>query len=84
MVTRRLRRGQDIRRSNKGDFGNAETASGILSLIKASIALDKGIVPPLRQLDEQNPGNFEGFFAPLTHPLILDAEDRISVKSLRY
>lgn len=71
--------------SNKGNFGNAETASGILSLIKASIALDKGIVPPLRQLDEPNPEcNFEGRFAPLTRPLTLDAEDRIGVTSLGY
>ena len=72
--------------SNKGNFGNAETASGMLSLIKASLAIDKGIVPPLRELGEINGLiDLEGLcLMPLTTPLKLEEEDRIGVTALGY
>ena len=38
--------------SNKENFGNTEAASGLLSLMKASISLSLGVVPPLPNLKE--------------------------------
>lgn len=40
--------------SNKGTFGNSETASGLFLLIKASLGIYKGIVPLMRDLGELN------------------------------
>ena len=70
--------------SNKGNFGNAEAASGLLSLIKASLAISKGIVPPLQAWTAPNPLiDFEQLgFRPLTTHLELKAEDRIGVTAL--
>ena len=70
--------------SNKGTFGNAEAASGLLSLIKASLAISKGVVPPLKNWRVPNPLiNFEQLrFYPLVTPLRLAPEDRIGVTAL--
>ena len=70
--------------SNKGNFGHAEAASGLLSLIKASLAISNGVVPPLRTWTAPNPLiDFEGTgFRPLTAPLELDTEDRVGVTAL--
>ncbi|KAB8255140.1 hypothetical protein BDV32DRAFT_154554 [Aspergillus pseudonomiae] len=71
--------------SNKGNCGNSETASGLMSVIKASLSLARGVVPPLRELGETNPScDFTGRFRPLTSALKLDAADRIGVTSLGY
>lgn len=71
--------------SNKGNCGNAETASGLLSVIKASLALSRGVVPPLRELEKTNPScDFTGRFRPLTGALKLATQDRIGVTSLGY
>lgn len=40
--------------SNKGNFGNSEAASGMMSLIKAALAVHRGTVPPMRQLGDVN------------------------------
>ena len=70
--------------SNKGNFGNAEAASGLLSLIKASVALSKGVVPPLQDWHAPNSLiDFDGLgFYPLTTPLKLEVEDRLGVTAL--
>ena len=70
--------------SNKGNFGNAEAASGLLSLIKASLAISKGVVPPLQTWNAPNPLiNFEELgFRPLTTHLELNTDDRIGVTAL--
>ena len=69
--------------SNKGNFGNAESASGLLSLMKASLALSTG-VPPLQTWSAPNPLiDFDGLgFRPLTAQLELDGEDRLGVTAL--
>ncbi|KAI3325757.1 hypothetical protein HD806DRAFT_456275 [Xylariaceae sp. AK1471] len=41
--------------SNKGNFSNTEAASGLLSLIKASLVLSRSVILPLRELKEPNP-----------------------------
>lgn len=72
--------------SNKGNFGNAEAASGLISLIKAALALRNGVVPPLRQLGEVN-GLIDlgkGCVRPLTSHLKLGSEDRVGVTALGY
>ena len=70
--------------SNKGNFGNAEAASGLLSLIKTPLAISKGVIPPLRTWNAPNPLiRFEATnFHPLTTHLELDTEDRIGVTAL--
>ncbi|KAL6866355.1 hypothetical protein ACO1O0_002463 [Amphichorda felina] len=40
--------------SNRGNFGNSEAASGMMSLIKAALAVHRGTVPPMRQLGDVN------------------------------
>lgn len=72
--------------SNKGNFGNSEAASGLFSLIKASLALSKGVVPPMRQLGECNDlmGVVEGSAQPLRSQLKLERGDRVGVTALGY
>ncbi|KAH9429665.1 Hybrid PKS-NRPS synthetase tas1 [Pyricularia oryzae] len=72
--------------SNKGNYGNTEAASGLLSLIKASMALNLGVVPPLPNLAEPNPKcEFEeSKFEPLGKQLALAPGDRVGVTSLGY
>ncbi|KAE8143523.1 hypothetical protein BDV38DRAFT_231552 [Aspergillus pseudotamarii] len=71
--------------SNKGNCGNSETASGLMSVIKASLSLTRGVVPPLRELGETNPAyDFTKRFRPLTSALKLGPTDRIGVTSLGY
>lgn len=40
--------------SNKGNFGITEAASGLLSLLKVSLAVSKGVVPPLETWSAPN------------------------------
>ena len=70
--------------SNRGNCGNAEAASGLLSLIKASLAISKGVVPPLETWNAPNPliGFENTNFHPLTTHLKLNNEDRIGVTAL--
>ena len=72
--------------SNKGNCGNSETASGLMSLIKASMAIHEGVVPPLRELGETNPMcDFESTrFRPLTEKMTLGVNDKVGVTSLGY
>ncbi|EGX94166.1 non-ribosomal peptide synthetase [Cordyceps militaris CM01] len=73
--------------SNKGNFGNAEAASGLFSLIKASLAVSRGVVPPLRQLGDCNElmGVAEGSTVqPLRKQLRLEKGDRVGVTALGY
>ena len=70
--------------SNKGNCGNAEAASGLVSLIKASLAISKGIIPPLRSWSAPNPLiDFDAVgLHPLTTHLSLGPEDRVGVTAL--
>ncbi len=72
--------------SNKGNFGNSETASGLTSLIKASLAVYKGVMPPMRQLGEINnlidPRKTR--VQPLRSHLKLVTGDRVGVTALGY
>jgi acyl transferase domain-containing protein len=71
--------------SNKGNFGNAEAASGLLSLIKASLGLSSSVIPPLRELKEPNSMcAFDSRLEPVTKPLSLDLNDRVGVTSLGF
>ncbi|KAI1318605.1 non-ribosomal peptide synthetase [Xylariaceae sp. FL0255] len=71
--------------SNKGNFGNAEAASGLLSLIKASLGLTKSVIPPLRELKEPNVlCGFDDRVEPLMKPLRLDTNARVGVTSLGF
>ena len=72
--------------SNKGNFGNAEAASGLFSLIKASLAISKGVVPPLETWNTPNPliGFENTDFHPLTTHLELDTKDWIGVTALGF
>ena len=70
--------------SNKGNFGNTEAASGLLSLLKVSLAVSQGVVPPLETWSAPNALiDFDdvGFY-PLTTHLKLDTEDRIGVTAI--
>lgn len=72
--------------SNKGNFGNSEAASGLFSLIKAALAVNKGIVPPMRQLGECNAlmEVSKASAQPLRTQLKLERGDRIGVTALGY
>lgn len=72
--------------SNKGNFGNSETASGMISLIKASLAVHKGVMPPMRQLGEVNSliNLSQTRVQPLRKHLKLEKGDRIGVTALGY
>ncbi|KAI0198863.1 thiolase-like protein [Astrocystis sublimbata] len=71
--------------SNKGNFGNAEATSGLLSLVKASLGLSKSVIPPLRELEEPSLlCGFDGQVKPLTEPLRLESGDRVGVTSLGF
>lgn len=72
--------------SNKGNFGNSEAASGLFSLIKATLALSKGVVPPMRQLGDCNElmGVLPTSAQPLRAQLKLERNDRIGVTALGY
>ncbi|KAI1120014.1 non-ribosomal peptide synthetase [Nemania abortiva] len=71
--------------SNKGNFGNAEAASGLLSLVKASLGLSKSVIPPLRELKEPSPlCGFDGQVEPVTKPLHLEPRHRVGVTSLGF
>jgi len=72
--------------SNKGNCGNSETTSGLLSLIKASLAISHAVVPPLKELGDTNPlCDFErSRFRVLTSCLELEVGDRVGVTSLGY
>ncbi|KAL2168434.1 hypothetical protein VTG60DRAFT_7295 [Thermothelomyces hinnuleus] len=71
--------------SSKGNCGNAEAASGLLSLMKAALSLGKGVVPPLRELKEANPKcGFDATMQPLREPLPLQPSDRVGLNSMGY
>ena len=72
--------------SNKGNFGNTEAASGLLSLIKASLAVSKGIMPPLQTWTAANPliPFASMMFYPLETHLTLSTTDRVLVTALGY
>ncbi|KAL2182237.1 non-ribosomal peptide synthetase [Thermothelomyces heterothallicus CBS 203.75] len=71
--------------SSKGNCGNTEAASGLLSLMKAALSLRKGVVPPLRELKEANPKcGFDATMQPLREPLLLQPSDRVGVNSMGY
>ncbi len=72
--------------SNKGNFGNAEAASGLFSLIKAALCISKGIVPPMRQIGDCNElmGVSKTGAQPLRAQLKLDKGDRVGVTALGY
>ncbi|KAM3512715.1 hypothetical protein MY11210_003668 [Beauveria gryllotalpidicola] len=73
--------------SNKGNFGNAEAASGLFSLIKASLSVNRGVVPPMRQLGDCNElmgvSKTSGT-QPLRAQLKLEKGDRVGVTALGY
>lgn len=72
--------------SNKGNFGNSEAASGLTSLIKATLAVNKGVVPPMRQLGDVNDlvNLNKSRVQPLRSHLKLGSGDRIGVTALGY
>lgn len=72
--------------SNKGNFGNAEAASGLTSLIKATLAVHRGVVPPLRQLGAVNPliDLSKTRVRPLRAHVKLEPGDRVGVTALGY
>lgn len=72
--------------SNKGSFGNSEAASGLTSLIKASLAVYKGVVPPMRQIGDVNPliDLSKTRVRPLRNHLKLERGDRVGVTALGY
>lgn len=41
--------------SSKPNFGHSEAASGLTSVIKVALALDRGLIPPTRGVDVVNP-----------------------------
>ena len=84
--------------SNKGNLGNTEAASGLVSVIKAATALSKGVMPPLRVWTGPNPlcefgtpvncGTSNGgevvVVEPLLEELRLERKHRVGVGSLGY
>ena len=44
-----------VRGAMKANFGHTEGASGIAQLIKAVMVLEKGIIPPIANLEKLNP-----------------------------
>lgn len=72
--------------SNKGNCGNSETASGLISLIKASMAVHKGVMPPMQELGDTNPMcDFKtSRFRPLVERMELGRDDKVGVTSLGY
>ncbi|XP_044717203.1 AMP-binding enzyme domain-containing protein [Hirsutella rhossiliensis] len=72
--------------SNKGSFGNSEAASGLTSLIKASLAVHRGVVPPMPQIGDVNPliDLSKTRVRPLRSHLKLEIGDRVGVTALGY
>ena len=72
--------------SNKGNFGNSEAASGLTSLIKATLAVHKGVVPPMRRLGDVNElvSLEQSLIQPLRSHLKLNTGDRVGVTALGY
>ncbi|KDQ18939.1 hypothetical protein BOTBODRAFT_28419 [Botryobasidium botryosum FD-172 SS1] len=70
--------------SNKGNFGNCEAASGLVSIIKAALSISNGVVPPLRKLETV--GDHVDFMrlnlTPAREPLRLSRHDKVGVTSL--
>lgn len=71
--------------SNKGNFGNSEAASGLTSLIKATL-VHKGVVPPMRRLGDVNElvSLDRSLIQPLRSYLKLNTGDRVGITALGY
>jgi acyl transferase domain-containing protein/NADPH:quinone reductase-like Zn-dependent oxidoreductase/acyl carrier protein len=67
--------------SVKTNIGHLEPASGMAGLLKASLALDRGIVPPTLHCEAPNPNIA---FDKLNLRLIRDAEPITAVRERRY